>query len=198
MGERMEARLVGSPDRLLRVLVERLGYEEGARIYIERLRWPEGPRCPRCDGSSIMRLEARRKYNCAGCKYQFRVTAGTRMHDSHVPGWKWLVAVDLMMSNSPDRLPAQQLNDLFGGSYKTAWFLAHRIRDALVTASAEGKRPTLSRRSDPRAKYRRGYEAEAAWRTRHEPESARFRNTVRALVAAEPLSYRELIEGEAG
>jgi transposase-like protein len=198
MDEGMEARLVRSPDPLLRLLVERLGYEEGARIYLERLRWPEGPRCPRCESSSIMRLEARRKYNCAGCKYQFRVTAGTRMHDSHVPGWKWLVAVDLMMSSSPDRLPAQELNALLGGSYKTAWFLAHRIRDALATTSAERKGPTPDRRSDPRAKYRRGREAEAAWRARHEPQSARFRNTVRALVEAEPLSWKKLIEGEAG
>jgi hypothetical protein len=141
-----------------------------------------------------MRLEARRKYHCAGCKYQFRVTAGTRMHDSHVPGWKWLVAVDLMMSSSPQRLPAQQLNALLGGSYKTAWFLAHRIRDALETVATDDKRRTPTRRSDPGPKYQRGYAIEAAWRARHEPQSARFRNTVRALVEAEPLSYRKLIE----
>ena len=67
-------------------------------MYLERLRWPGGTRCPRCDSTSVLRLQARRKYHRATCKYQFRVTAGTHLHDSHVPGWKWLVAVDLMMS----------------------------------------------------------------------------------------------------
>ena len=95
-GEELIERLATAPDPGLRQLVVELGYEEGARMYLERLRWPGGTRCPRCDATSVLRLQARRKYHCATCKYQFRVTAGTRLHDSHVPGWKWLVAVDLM------------------------------------------------------------------------------------------------------
>src|SRR5262249_11949425 len=150
------------------------------RIYIERLRWPEGPRCPRCEGASIMRLETRRKYHCGGCKYQFRVTAGTRMHNSHVPGWKWLVAVDLMMASSTDRLPAEQRSAMLAGSTRTAWFRAHRSRDALATAYAEGESLAPVRGSNAPAKYRQGYAAEAAWCAPHEPASARFHNTVLA------------------
>ena len=182
-------------DPLLRRLTARLGYEEGARQYLERLRWPDGIRCPRCDGASVLRLQARRKYHCATCKYQFRVTAGTRLHDSHVPGWKWLVAVDLMMS-SPEPLTAAGLQEILGGSFKTAWFLLHRIREALTTEADQSGTGVRRRRAS--RKYRGEYRAEARWRASGGKRAERFRSTVLALIEAEPLEYRDLVERTVG
>jgi transposase-like protein len=183
----MEQRLAAAPDPALRYLVERLGHVEGSRTYLERLRWPDGIRCPRCESASVLRIRTRRKYYCTSCRYQFRVTAGTRLHDSHIPGWKWLVAVDLMLS---ERVPvsAAQLQGVLGGGYRTSWFLEHRIREALAPApSAERS----ARAKHPR--YRAAYAAEAYWRASGGTPAARFRQTVLALLEAEPLAYRELI-----
>jgi transposase-like protein len=192
---RLIERLADSPDLLLRRLIARLGYEEGARQYLERLRWPGGTRCPRCDGASVLRLQARRKYHCATCKYQFRVTAGTRLHDSHVPGWKWLVAVEMMMS-SAEPLTAAELREAMGGSFKTAWFLLHRIREALTTEADHSVAGVPRRRTS--RKYRGAYWAEARWRASSGKQAERFRFIVLALIEAEPLEYRDLIERSAG
>jgi transposase-like protein len=184
--ERIEA----SSDPLLRALAAELGHEEGARVYLERLRWPDGTRCPRCDGTSVLRLQARRKYHCAACKYQFRVTAGTRLHDSHAPGWKWLVAVDLMMSGA-EPLTTGELQETLGGSFKTAWFLQHRIREALATEADRALSGVPRRRTS--RKYRHAYWAELRWRATEGGETDRFRATILTLLEAEPLEYRQLI-----
>jgi transposase-like protein len=119
---------VGADPRLIE-LVRGHG-EDGFRLYLEEIRWPDGARCPRCDSHRLLWLERRTKYHCYDCRYQFRVTAGTLLHDSHVPMWKWLLAVSLMLSTA-DGLPATQLHRIIGGSYKTAWFIEHRIRAAM-------------------------------------------------------------------
>jgi len=160
---------------------------EGARTYLERLRWPDGLRCPRCDAASVLQIRTRRKYYCSSCWYQFRVTAGTRLHDSHVPGWKWLVAIDFMMSELAP-VSAVQLKGLLGGSYRTSWFLEHRIREALILhTSDEGSMPG----KHPR--YGAAYAAEARWRASGGTRATRFRQAVMALLEAEPLGYRELV-----
>jgi transposase-like protein len=117
-------------DARLEALVDRHG-EDGCRVYLEQLRWPGGVRCPRCDSSRTGWLEARRKHNCRDCRYQFRVTARTLLHDSHVPLSTWLVAVSAIVA-SERGYPATRLQDLIGGSYKTAWFVEHRIRAAMA------------------------------------------------------------------
>lgn len=106
-------------------------FEERCRLYLQALRWPDGVSCPRCDESSrLLRLESRSKWHCYGCRYQFSVTAGTLFHRSHLPVWKWLVAVHLMLESS-EGISAGELRRRLGGSYKTAWFAAHRIRAAM-------------------------------------------------------------------
>jgi transposase-like protein len=185
MSSTIEARLARAPDPELRRLVERLGHVEGSRTYLERLRWPEGVRCPRCDSASVLRITTRRKHHCTSCKYQFRVTAGTRLHDSHLPGWKWLVAVDLMMSGSGP-LPAAALQELLGSGYATAWFLEHRIREALVEGDGASTRAR-------RARYGAAYAAEARWRASSGTRAARFRRAVLALLEADPLGFRQLV-----
>ena len=114
-------------DPRLRELIEILGVEGGARAYLEELRWPDGVACVRCSSTRVGYLETREKHQCRGCGYQFRVTAGTVLHDSHAQPIKWLLAVQLMLE-SEDGFPANQLRSLIGGSYKTSWFVEHRIR----------------------------------------------------------------------
>lgn len=112
-------------------LVSRFGSEEKARAYLEQLRWPEGVRCPRCDASEgISRIESRGQFDCDSCGYQFSVRVGTIFHASHLPLWKWLLAV-YVMCESRQGVSANRLKEMLGVSYKTAWYLSHRIRAAM-------------------------------------------------------------------
>ena len=105
--------------------------ERACRSFLADLRWPGGVECPRCsEHSRLLWLESRSKWHCYGCRYQFSITAGTLFHSSHLPVWKWFVAVRLML-DSPESLSANELRRTIGGSYKTAWFAAHRIRVAM-------------------------------------------------------------------
>lgn len=146
-------------DPRLEELVAALGAERGARAYLEELRWPDGPVCPRCESGRTGYLEARRKHYCRECAYQFRVTAGTVLHDSHLSASKWLLAVGLIL-DSEHGFPATRLQRILGGSYKSAWFVEHRIRAAIASA-LETSRPSFyvalgtgrssSGKNDPRA-----------------------------------------------
>src|SRR6266511_449357 len=111
-------------------LVEDFGSEDRCRAFLEDLRWPEGIRCPRCDSDKISRIQKRNQFDCDTCRYQFSVTAGTIFHDSHLPLWKWFMAIYLMVE-SKKGISANQLKRTFAVSYKTAWYLAHRIRAAM-------------------------------------------------------------------
>jgi transposase-like protein len=122
-------------------LVAALGAESGAFAYLEELRWPDGPVCLRCGSGRIGYLEARRKHYCRECAYQFRVTAGTVLHDSHLSASKWLLAVGLIL-DSERGFPATMLQRILGGSYKSAWFVEHRIRAAIASA-LETSRPSF-------------------------------------------------------
>jgi transposase-like protein len=115
-------------------LIERYGDDAKCRAFLEKLRWPEGTRCPRCDSAKISRVKARDQFDCDSCRYQFSVTSGTVFHDTHLPLWKWFLAVYLMCE-SKKGLSANQMKRMLGvGSYKTAWYLCHRIRSAMVEA----------------------------------------------------------------
>jgi transposase-like protein len=112
-------------------LVSQFGSEEKARTYLERLRWPDGVRCPRCDASKgISRIESRGQFDCDSCGYQFSVRVGTIFHSSHLPLWKWLLAV-YVICESRQGVSANRLKEMLGVSYKTAWYLSHRIRTAM-------------------------------------------------------------------
>jgi transposase-like protein len=106
------------------------GSEDKCRAYLEELRWPDGPVCPRCEGTTISRIRKRNQFDCDSCRYQFSVTAGTLMHDSHLPLFKWFLAIYLMVE-SKKSISAKQLQRMLKVSYKTAWYLQHRIRDAM-------------------------------------------------------------------
>src|SRR2546425_6494998 len=111
-------------------LIERFRSEDKCHEYLENLRWPEGVRCPRCSSAKISRIAARRQFDCDDCRYQFSVRVGTIFHDSKLPIWKWFLAV-YMIAQSKKGISANQLKRTLGISYKTAWYLCHRIRAAL-------------------------------------------------------------------
>jgi len=107
--------------------------DDKCRDYLTALRWPTGVTCLRCQSPRISRITTRRQFECDACGYQFSVTAGTIFHDSHLPLPKWLAAVYLM-SESRKGISANQLKRTLETSYKTAWYLCHRIRAAVKDA----------------------------------------------------------------
>ena len=111
-------------------LVQQFGSEDRCREYLEELRWPNGVVCPRCECRSISRISTRNQFDCNKCRYRFGATSGTLFHDSHLPLSKWFMAVYLM-GESKKGISAKQMQRMLDVSYKTAWYLAHRIRDAM-------------------------------------------------------------------
>lgn len=106
-----------------------------ARAHLESVRWAEGVYCPHCGGvDRIKRLEGKKHrpglYQCGDCRKQFTVTVGTVFERSKVPLNKWLLATFLMAS-SKKGMSAHQLHRTIGVTYKTAWFMFHRIREAM-------------------------------------------------------------------
>lgn len=110
--------------------------EEAARAYLELNRWADHVTCPHCGGvDKINRLQGESMgagwWYCGDCKDKFTVRVGTVMERSHIPLHKWLLAFRLMAS-SKKGISAHQLHRTLGITYKSAWFLAHRIREAMT------------------------------------------------------------------
>jgi transposase-like protein len=108
-----------------------------ARVHLEAQRWPNGPICPHCGNINPERITAMKGkahrpglYNCMECREQFTVTVGTVFERSKIALHKWLLATFLMTS-SKKGMSAHQLHRMLGVTYKTAWFMAHRIREAM-------------------------------------------------------------------
>jgi transposase-like protein len=119
-------------------LAQHFSDEDKAREFIEKLRWPDGPVCPHCGLiDNAYRLEPKpskknkhvRKgvWKCGGCREQFTVTVGTIFEDSHIPLSKWLLAYHLLCA-SKKGMSAHQLHRMLKVTYRSAWFMAHRIR----------------------------------------------------------------------
>src|ERR1035437_1760997 len=117
-------------------LIDKFGDDQRCRNYLEALRWHEGTRCPRCGSEKISSILKRDQYDCDSCRYQFSVTAGTIFHDTHLPLVKWFLAT-YMLCQSRKGMSANQLKRMLGISYKTAWYLCHRIRAAMSAADEE-------------------------------------------------------------
>jgi len=116
-------------DNLMSV-IEQFGTDDKCRERLVQLKWPKGIECPRCQSAKISRIAARNVYDCDSCRYQFSVTAGSIFHDSHLPLTKWFFATYVMVE-SKKGVSANQLKRMLGVSYKTAWYLCHRIRKAM-------------------------------------------------------------------
>ncbi len=111
-----------------------------AREHLEAQRWPNGPYCPHCgnaDQDRIVKMEGKAHrpglYNCRECRKQFSVTVGTVFERSKIPLNQWLLATYLLTS-SKKGMSAHQLHRTLGVTYKTAWFMFHRIREAMKPA----------------------------------------------------------------
>lgn len=111
---------------------------EAARSYLERVRWPSGPVCPHCGSVSESHYklagEAHRAglWKCKDCREQFSVTVGTVFERSKIALNVWLQAVYLLCS-SKKGMSSHQLHRILGVTYKTAWFMTHRIREAMTS-----------------------------------------------------------------
>jgi transposase-like protein len=117
-------------------LIERFGTDEKCREHLTNLRWPNGAECPRCKSKSVSTIAERDQYDCNKCRYQFSVTSGTIFHDSHLPLWKWFLTIYLMIE-SKKGISANQIGRTIKVSYKTAWYLCHRVRAAMREVSAD-------------------------------------------------------------
>jgi transposase-like protein len=108
--------------------------EAAARKHLEGIRWPDGPVCPHCGVQDpkhyLLKSETRKLWKCRACRKQFTVTVGTIFEGSHIPLQKWLLAFYLLCS-SKKGMSAHQLHRMLGVTYKSAWFMAHRIRYAM-------------------------------------------------------------------
>jgi transposase-like protein len=118
----------------LGVYDERFHDPFAAADYLESIRWPEGPTCPHCgtidEKHYRLKHETRKLWKCRACRKQFTVTVGTIFEGSHIPLNKWLLAFYLLCS-SKKGMSAHQLHRMLGITYKSAWFMAHRIRYAM-------------------------------------------------------------------
>ena len=116
--------------------------EDAARKHFEAIRWPNGPECPKCgtvNEATLVKGKSHRPgmYQCNACREPFTVTVGSVMESSHVPLHKWALGFHLMAA-SKKGVSAHQLMRMLGlGSYRTAWFLAHRIREAMSSTDTE-------------------------------------------------------------
>lgn len=121
-------------DLSLGVYDERFQDPLAAAAYLESLRWPNGPVCPHCAESERkpykLKSKTRILWKCAACRKQYTVTVGTIFEGSHIPLNKWLLAFHLLCS-SKKGMSAHQLHRMLGVTYKSAWFMAHRIRYAM-------------------------------------------------------------------
>ena len=116
--------------------------DDDCLAYLESMRWPDGIRCPICGCDRISKITRKpgsknvrtRIYQCleATCKQQFSATSGTIFNDSHLPLTKWFMAIALIV-DAKKSMSANQLKTHLGlGSYRTAWYMAHRIRKSMV------------------------------------------------------------------
>jgi transposase-like protein len=130
-------------------LAQHFSDEDKAREYVEKLRWPDGPVCPHCgvvNNAYRLTPKASKKdthvrngvWKCGGCREQFTVTVGTIFEDSHIPLSKWLLAYHLLCS-SKKGMSAHQLHRMLKVTYRSAWFMAHRIRYTMTQEPLSSK-----------------------------------------------------------
>lgn len=136
-------------DLTLMQIAQRFSTEEAAREYFEKLRWPDGPVCAHCGNADQKRIykvtpNPKKKiraglYKCAECLQGFTVTVGTVCEDSHIPLNKWLIGFYMMCASKTQVSALQLQRQLEIGSYRSAWFMCHRIRFALQDITPTGK-----------------------------------------------------------
>lgn len=137
-------------------IYKELNTEEKCLTFLEHMRWPDGVKCLGCNSPKITRITAKGKlnkksgkrspdrelYQCNDCRFQFTATTGTVYHDTHLPLAKWFLAIALI-TESKKGISANQLSRALGVQYRTAWYLAHRIRKAMIEANPPKMKGTV-------------------------------------------------------
>ena len=172
--------------------------DDKLRAYLEHLRWPDGVRCPRCNSERVFRVAGRDQFNCGSCRYQFSVTAGSIFNHTQLPLWKWFLAVYLMCE-SRTGTSANKIARPLGVSYKTAWYLCHRIRKAMAEAgsgepgaSAGVRRSITALHHGVSAKHLDRYIEEFEFRSNNRGNPLLFRDTLARLATTGKMDYKEL------
>jgi len=126
-------------DLNLAELTDLFSSEDSARAFIEKRVWPNGPVCPHCSSTEAYTLTGKENskkpvrkgvYKCKSCRKQFTVRIGTIFEDSKLPFTKWLMTIHLMTS-SKKGISSLQISRELGITVKSAWFMTHRIREAM-------------------------------------------------------------------
>jgi transposase-like protein len=140
---------IAPADLTLSKIAKHYSDEDAAYEYVESVRWSYGPVCPHCgvideatyldpkDGPRKTRtgkVSNRRVWQCNACRQQFSVLVGTIFEDSHIPLSKWLLGIHLMCAGK-NGVSAKELERQLGIAYRSAWFMAHRIRYAMAHES---------------------------------------------------------------
>lgn len=110
---------------------KRFATDEACEQHLFKVRWPNGFACPECGCSKYYRIEKRRLYQCAECRHQTSVTAGTVIHRSHLPLRNWFWAIFLCATDKRGH-SATLLAEELGLSYQTAWHVLHKLRSAMA------------------------------------------------------------------
>lgn len=124
-------------DKLPSTLLEAIRYfsdEDVAVAFVAKLRWPDGPVCPRCGDKRHYYLKTRRRWKCKGCQKQYSVKQGTIFEDSPIGFDKWLPCL-WMVANSKNGVSSHEMARSLGVTQKTAWFMNHRIGLAMQTGT---------------------------------------------------------------
>jgi transposase-like protein len=137
--------------------------DEAARVAFESIRWPNGPFCPHCGAfDTVAPLGGESMgagwYWCNKCREKFTVRVGSVLERSHIAMHKWLLAFRLM-AGSKKGMSAHQLHRMLGVAYRSAWFMAHRIRlamdDSVPSAALGGARRAIIGTGGKRLRYQR-------------------------------------------
>ena len=156
--------------------------EDVAIAHVERSRWADGVFCPHCGSVNVHRMGGKTQagyFLCNDCRDKFTCRTGTVMERSHIPVHKWLLAIHLLTS-SKKGMSAHQLHRTLGLTYKSAWFLAHRIREAMRPAKftpmgGSGKTIEVD-------ETLMGFQEGTNSKTKPRPSGSKFRNIVLTLV----------------
>ncbi len=124
------------PELSLLKFNKRFGTERACQNSLEKMRWPEGFKCPKCEGAKATRIKTRRLLQCSKCHHQVSLTAGTIFHKTRTPLQKWFWAIYLV-SQDKGGVSAMRLSKQLELGYKTAWAMLHKIRKAMAHRDSE-------------------------------------------------------------
>jgi transposase-like protein len=123
--------------KTLREFQSKFATEEACQQYLAACRWPEGFLCPKCGSRRAYELANLRRWQCAGCRYQVSLTAGTILHNTKTPLRVWFWAAYLMTTDKRGLSALLLQRQLALARYETAWMMLHKFRRAMINLKRE-------------------------------------------------------------